>query len=89
MDKALLDGVKEFLIKNADEKNYVLVQGDFGAVYYMVNWWFKNNINLEYTMNTAANGSNAQDAQIYVENPKSFSSLFKDAIKMYKHIHAL
>lgn len=36
--------LEKFLVENRDPKviNYCLIQGDFGATVYMVNWCFKN-----------------------------------------------
>jgi hypothetical protein len=36
--------IKKYLLENSNDKDYVLIQGDFGAVYNMVNWCFDNNI---------------------------------------------
>ncbi len=42
MEDNYLTEFKEFLLKNRDKENYVLIQGDFGVTYSMVNWCFKN-----------------------------------------------
>ena len=39
----LADKFISFLQKNSISNDYVLVQGDFGLVYYIVNWCLKNN----------------------------------------------
>lgn len=36
------NNIMEFLKQNAGEKNYAVVQGEFGAIYIMVNWCFEN-----------------------------------------------
>ncbi|WP_456374209.1 CRISPR-associated protein Csx20 [Methanocaldococcus sp.] len=39
-----LKPIKEFLKNNANDGDYVLIQGDFGATYNMVNYAFENNL---------------------------------------------
>lgn len=44
LDKGYLDGIKNFLLLNSKENDYVLVQGEYGATYLMVKWCFENNL---------------------------------------------
>lgn len=37
-----LDDIKEFILSNAGDTNYVLVMGEYGLTYSMVNWCFDN-----------------------------------------------
>ncbi len=39
-----LKPIKEFLKNNANDGDYVLIQGNFGATYNMVNYAFENNL---------------------------------------------
>nr|WP_250543651.1 CRISPR-associated protein Csx20 [Methanocaldococcus lauensis] len=39
-----LKPIKEFLKNNANDGDYVLIQGDFGATYNMVSYAFENNL---------------------------------------------
>ena len=39
-----LSDIKLWLHDIADANDYVLIQGDFGATYYFVNWAFKNKL---------------------------------------------
>lgn len=39
----LLKKIKDFILKNANTGDYVLIQGDFGATYHMVEWSKLNN----------------------------------------------
>ncbi len=39
----LADKFISFLQKNSNNNDFVLVQGDFGLVYYIVNWCLNNN----------------------------------------------
>jgi hypothetical protein len=39
-----LTPIKEFLKQHAKEGDFILIQGDFGATYIMVNWAFKNGL---------------------------------------------
>lgn len=40
-DTKYFDDLKSFLEENLKEGDYALIQGDFGATVYMVNWAFK------------------------------------------------
>lgn len=44
LDKGYLDVIKNFLLLNSKENDYVLVQGEYGATYLMVKWCFENNL---------------------------------------------
>ena len=39
-----LDPIKEWLAGNARKRDYVLIQGDFGACFIMVNFAFENGL---------------------------------------------
>ena len=39
-----LKKIKIFIENNKSDRDYVLIQGDFGATYMMVNWCFDNNL---------------------------------------------
>ena len=47
--KGLMKPFKEWLIKNAVDNDYVLIQGDFGATFIMVQWSFQNDLNPIYS----------------------------------------
>jgi len=39
----MFENIKAFLLQNRGEKeNFCLIQGDFGATFYLVSWCFKN-----------------------------------------------
>ena len=40
----LLDDIKKFILKNAKKGDLLLVQGDFGATYILVNFAFQNDL---------------------------------------------
>ena len=39
-----LKNIKTYILQNIDKNTYLLVQGEYGAVYHMVNFAFANNI---------------------------------------------
>jgi hypothetical protein len=39
-----LTGIRLWLMDVANNNDYILIQGDFGATYYFVNWAFKNKL---------------------------------------------
>ena len=41
--KNIADNFIEFLKENSKEKDFILVQGEFGLVFYIVSWCFDNN----------------------------------------------
>lgn len=43
-DVKALSKITEWLLDNADKDDYILVQGDFGATFYLVDFCFKNNL---------------------------------------------
>jgi len=40
----VLNEIIDWLSGSASEGDYILIQGDFGATYYMVNWAFKSGL---------------------------------------------
>ncbi len=44
LNKGYLDGIKNFLLSNSKENDYVLVQGEYGVTYLMIKWCFENNL---------------------------------------------
>jgi hypothetical protein len=44
LDFGLLEPIKSFLQERIQFQDYVLIQGDFGAVYHMVNWCFEHDL---------------------------------------------
>lgn len=42
IDKSKLQKIADWIIKNSEKKDYVLVQGDFGATFYIVDFCLKN-----------------------------------------------
>lgn len=49
---AYLDDIKKFLFQNKSDKNYVLVEGEYGLTHSMVNWCFKNGFIPVYSTTT-------------------------------------
>lgn len=49
IDTESLDAVLEWLGKNASSDDFILVQGDFGAVFYIVDYCMKHNLTPIYS----------------------------------------
>lgn len=47
--KEYIQPFKNWLKNNAGQKDYILIQGDFGAVYLIVNWAKKNDLKPIYS----------------------------------------
>ena len=47
--KDYLNPIKKWLKSKVEKKDYILIQGDFGATYIMVNWSFKQGFTPVYS----------------------------------------
>jgi len=80
LPETYLDNIKEFLLLNMSEKNYVLVMGEYGLTYLMVNWCFENGfIPLYTTTNREYEAEVNQDGSII--NKHIFKHI---AFRLYK-----
>ncbi|WP_207669336.1 CRISPR-associated protein Csx20 [Fonticella tunisiensis] len=69
-----LNKIKEFIKKNIDKGDYILIQGDFGAVYHMVNFAKKEGFVPVYSTTKRAHKESTLDDNTV------------ESIKLFKHV---
>lgn len=68
-DLPCLEIITDYLLKNSVKSDFVLVQGDFGATYYIVAWCFKNGrIPIYSTTKRFYNEIHQQDGSVKTEH---------------------
>ena len=79
--KNVLLPLQNWLTQESSSDDYVLVQGDFGAVYLMVEWSFVNDLNPVYSTTLRKTVEEKVDNEIKIK--KTFKhQLFRDYEKL-------